>query len=305
MGVEGEVVVLSLKCRTMGVEGQLTVLRTPYQLLSHALAAMGSGLLSAGAPLLNMTIPKNGYQVKRDIAYGEDTRARFDLYVPDGLSAPAPVLLFFYGGSWQSGSKNIYRAFGQAFASAGIIAAVADYRLYPHVRYPDFIHDGARAFRFLRQTVASHGGDPARIFLSGHSAGAYIAAMLACEPSYLQSDAAHIRGVIGVAGPYDFLPLYDPVLIDIFGGARVMATQPIKHARNTVPPMLLAHGTADRTVGAGNSRRMAQRLREAGNNVELIEYKGVSHLGIILSLAHGFRRGTTLRDDMLRFIAAN
>ena len=275
------------------------------RLLSHALAAAGSGALSAGAPLLNLTIPKSGYTVKPDIAYGGGPRARLDLYVPDGLNAPAPVILFFYGGSWQSGTKNIYRAFGQAFASAGIIAAVADYRLYPEVKYPAFIQDGAQAFRFLRETVGGHGGDPARIFVSGHSAGAYIAAKLACDPAYLENDAARIRGVIGIAGPYDFLPLYDPVLIDIFGGDRVMTTQPIKYARNKTPPTLLAHGTADTTVGAGNSRRMAKRLSGAGNSVELIEYKGASHLGIILSLAPGFRGGTTLRRDMLRFIAAN
>jgi acetyl esterase/lipase len=281
------------------------MLRAPARLLSHALAAAGSGVLSAGVPLLNLAIPKTGYQVKRDLAYGQGPRARLDLYVPDGLAAPAPVILFFYGGSWQSGSKNIYRAFGQAFASAGIIAAVADYRLYPEVKYPAFIHDGAQAFRFVRESIERHGGDPERIFLSGHSAGAYIAAMLACDPAYLESDAAAIRGVIGIAGPYDFLPLYDPVLIDIFGGDRVMTTQPIKYARNKTPPMLLAHGSADTTVGAGNSRRMAKRLREAGNSFELIEYKGSSHLGIILSLAHGFRGGTTLRDDMLRFIAGN
>ncbi len=280
----------------------------PARLFSHLLAVAGSGALSAGAPLFNLSIPKSGYGVRRDIAYGDDPRMRLDLYVPDALSAPAPVILFFYGGSWQSGSKDIYRAFGQAFASAGIIAAVADYRLYPQVKYPDFVADGAQALRFVHERVAEHGGDPARLFLSGHSAGAYVAAMLACDPTYLgaaRTDPDWIRGVIGVSGPYDFLPLYDPVLVDIFGGDRVMATQPIKYARNRTPPMLLAHGTADTTVGAGNSRRMAQRLREAGNAVELIEYKGAGHLGIILSLAHGFRGNTTLRDDMLRFMAAN
>src|SRR5579871_7014089 len=156
----------------------------PARLFSHLLAVAGSGALSAAAPLFDLAIPKSGYAVRRDLAYGNDPRARLDLYVPDGLSAPAPVILFFYGGSWQSGTKNIYRAFGQAFASAGIIAAVADYRLYPEAKYPAFIHDGAQAFRFLRETVGGHGGDPARIFVSGHSAGAYIAAMLACDPAY-------------------------------------------------------------------------------------------------------------------------
>jgi acetyl esterase/lipase len=282
------------------------MLSIPARLFSHLLAVAGSGALSAGAPLFDLAIPKSGYAVRRDLAYGDDPRAGLDLYVPDGLSAPAPVILFFYGGSWQSGSKDIYRAFGQAFASAGIITAVADYRLYPQVKYPAFIEDGAQALGFVHERIAEHGGDPARVFVSGHSAGAYIAAMLACNPAYLgEARYEWIAGVIGVAGPYDFLPLHDPALIDIFGGDRVMATQPIKYAQNRSVPMLLAHGTADTTVGAGNSRRMAKRLREAGNAVELIEYKGASHLGIILSLAHGFRGNTTLRDDMLRFISAH
>jgi len=278
----------------------------PARLVSHLLAVAGSAALSAGAPLFDLLIPKSGYTLRRDLAYGNDPRARLDLYVPDGLTKPAPVILFFHGGSWQSGSKTIYRAFGQAFASAGIIAAVADYRLYPQVKYPAFIEDGALALRYLHEHIADHGGDPARLYLSGHSAGAYIAAMLACDPAYLGEERCEwIAGVIGIAGPYDFLPLYDPVLIDIFGGDRVMATQPIKYAGNRTVPMLLAHGTADTTVGAGNSRRMAKRLRVAGNSVELIEYKGASHLGIILSLAHGFRGRTSLRDDMLSFIERN
>jgi acetyl esterase/lipase len=271
--------------------------------LSHLLSAAGSTALDAAAPAFDLMIPKKGYAMRRDLAYGRDSRQRLDLYVPERLNAPAPVILYFYGGSWQSGSKNIYRALGQAFTSAGIITAVADYRLYPQVKYPAFVHDGAQALRFIHECIGEHGGDVARVFLSGHSAGAYIAALLACDPTYLGAARSEwIRGVIGIAGPYDFLPLYDPVLIDIFGGDRMMATQPIKYARNRTPPMLLAHGTADKTVGAGNSRRMAERLRASGNEVELIEYKGVGHLGLVLSLAHGFRHSTTLHDDMLRFI---
>lgn len=277
------------------------MLLSPSRILAHAVAAAGGGMLVAAAPLFDLAIPRAGYLVKRDLAYGSDPRARLDLYVPDSMTAPAPVLLFFYGGSWQSGSKSIYRAIGQAFASAGIITAIADYRLYPQVKYPAFVEDGADALRFVQERIGEHGGDAARIFLSGHSAGAYIAAMLACNPQF-GTDRDAIRGVIGIAGPYDFLPLSDPVLIDIFGGDRVMATQPVNYAHNRTPAMLLVHGTADRTVGAGNSRRMAKRLRDAGNEVELIEYEGVTHLGILLSLAHGFRDRTSLRKDMLRFI---
>ena len=274
---------------------------------SHALALAGSAGVSLLVPFFDLTIPKTGFSVRRDLAYGPDAGHKLDLYVPDGLTAPAPILLFWYGGSWQSGSKEIYRAFGQAFATQGIVTAVADYRLYPHVKYPAFIEDGALAVRFLRDHASSFGGDARRLFLSGHSAGAYIAAMLGVNGAYLTAvdiDASAIRGIVGIAGPYDFLPLYDPALIDIFGGAREMATQPIKYAGNKAPPMLLAHGTKDTTVGAGNSKRFAERLRAAGNQVDVKLYDGASHLGIILSLAHGFRRQTTLHADMLAFIEA-
>ncbi len=162
--------------------------------------------------------------------------------------------------------------------------------------------------RFVHEHARDYGGDAGRLFVSGHSAGAYIAVMLAVNDSYLktaQADPSWIRSAIGIAGPYDFLPLYDPALIDIFGGDRDMATQPIRYAAGRHPPMLLAHGTADTTVGAGNSRRMAARLRASGNDVDVKLYDGVSHLGIILSLAPGLRGNTTLYPDMLAFIAAH
>ena len=110
-------------------------------------------LLAACSPaaLFDLTVPRAGYHVERNLAYGPDARQKLDLYVPDRLAAPAPVLLFFYGGSWKSGSKSLYRAFGQAFASQGMIVAIADYRLYPLVRYPAFLEDGALAFAWLHR----------------------------------------------------------------------------------------------------------------------------------------------------------
>src|ERR1700753_2725826 len=146
------------------------------------------GLLTACSQgALNLLAPGGRYHVVRDLAYGSDPRQKLDLYVPDKLAGPAPVLLFFYGGSWTGGSKARYFAFGQAFASKGIVTAVADYRLYPQVRYPAFVQDGAHAFDWLHTHAAGYGGDASRIFLAGHSAGAYIAVMLAADRSYLKT----------------------------------------------------------------------------------------------------------------------
>ncbi|HUN98057.1 MAG TPA: alpha/beta hydrolase [Bradyrhizobium sp.] len=278
-----------------------------FRIKAAAIAAIGL-LLSACSPaaLLNtLLVPSSGYSIKRDIAYGADPRQKLDIYIPDGLRAPAPVILFIYGGSWQMGSKDIYKFFGQAFASRGIVTVVADYRLYPQVKYPAFVQDTALAFKFVHDNIAAYGGDPAKLFLAGHSAGAYNVVMLDSDLHYLKevgADPAWIRGVIGIAGPYDFLPLKDPKLIDIFGGDRVAATQPINYIDGKRAPMLLAYGTADQTVRPTNSINMAAKLRSFGSEVEVKEYPGISHIGIILSLAPGFRGNTSLRDDITQFV---
>lgn len=259
-------------------------------------------------PVLNLLVPRSGYSVQTDLAYGSDPRQKLDIYVPDGLSAPAPIMLFFYGGTWQGGTKNLYRALGQAFATKGVIVAVADYRVYPQVKYPEFLKDGAMALRFVHDHAAQYGGDAGRIFVSGHSAGAYIAVMLASDPEYLANvhgDFGWARGVIGIAGPYDFLPLHRKDLIAIFGGANRGETQPISYIDGKRPPMLLAAGSDDSTVEPANTTRMAARLEQFGSEVETKIYPGVGHIGIVLSLAPGFRGRTTLREDILRFIAAH
>lgn len=270
---------------------------------------MASALLLAGCDAafsaLRLAIPKTGYRIVPDQAYGADPRQKLDIYIPDGLAGPAPVLLFFYGGSWQSGRREDYFAFGQAFASQGIVTVVADYRLYPQVTYPAFVEDGAAALSFVHANIARHGGDASRIFVSGHSAGGYIAVMLGAEPAFVKAKGGSpdwIRGVIGIAGPYDFLPLREDSYIAIFHGRDNRDAMPVNHITGKRPPMLLAWGTGDGTVGAVNIDRMEAKLRSVGSPVETRRYPGVGHIGIILSLAHGFRGRTTLHQDMLDFI---
>lgn len=260
------------------------------------------------ALLLNLVAPRRRYGVVRDIAYGEGPRGRLDLYIPDEVQRPAPVVLFFYGGAFQAGWKNEYRIVGEALTSAGLIVAVADYRIHPKARYPDFLHDGAKAFAVLRRIVGSHGGDPERIFLAGHSAGAYIAVMLALDGRYVRAegeDVTAIRGVIGIAGPYDFLPILDPTLIEIFGGSNRPETQPVHYAGGKKPPMLLATGANDGRVQVKSTRNLSVLLRAAGSEVEERIYPDVGHMGIILSLAPAFRRRAPLRADIVRFVQSH
>jgi acetyl esterase/lipase len=260
------------------------------------------------APVLNLLISHAGYSVKEDLAYGGNPRQKLDVYTPDHLTGKAPVILFFYGGSWQSGKKEQYLAFGESFATKGIVVAVADYRVYPEVRYPDFLKDGAAAVAYVHAHIAEYGGDPDRIFIAGHSAGAYIAVTLAADPHYLDDAGAKlswVHGVIGIAGPYDFLPLTDPTIITIFGGAHRTDTQPITYIDGKRPPMLLAAGDADQTVSPGNTTRMAAKLQSFGSPVEVHIYPGISHVGIILSLAPMLRGNTTLRQDIINFVNTN
>jgi acetyl esterase/lipase len=258
-----------------------------------------------GTALLDLLVSRRGYRVMRDLAYGPHRRQKLDFYIPKGLNAPAPVILFFYGGSWQSGDKVWYRAFGEAFTSRGIIVAIADYRLYPEDLYPAFVEDSALALRFVREQVVGRGGDPARLFLAGHSAGAYNAMMIVCDQRYLRElggDPSWVRGLVGISGPYDFLPLKDDKLVEIFGGDRRVESQPITYVDRACPPMLLVAGSKDRTVSWKNTRRMAAKLREFGTDVTEIVYPGIGHIEIILSVARLLRGRTTLREDIVRFV---
>jgi acetyl esterase/lipase len=182
---------------------------------------------------------------------------------------------------------------------------VADYRLYPAVKYPAFVEDAAAALAFLRAQVADHGGDPQRLFVSGHSAGAYNAAMLASEPGFLAHHGGGldwIRGAIGIAGPYDFLPMEQKEYVDMFHGRNNPDSMPVNHVDGPRPPMLLITGSKDRTVHPRNTHNMAAKLRSVGSPVTEIHYPGIGHVGVILSLLPFLRWWTPLRRDMLDFI---
>lgn len=256
------------------------------------------------ADALNATISRDGYAVVRDIAYGSEERQKLDLYVPDH-HPNAPVIVFFYGGSWQQGSKDDYRFLGQAFASKGFITAVVDYRLYPSVRFPAFVEDAALATSYLHHHISKFGGNPDALYVAGHSAGGYLAMMIGADPVYMEKAGGKrnwIRGIIGIAGPYDFLPLTDDTLKIIFATAPDAQTQPINHITRKLPPVFLATGDNDDTVDPRNSKRVAKKLEALKSPVEFHSYEGVGHIGIILSLAEGFRGRSALLDDIASFV---
>lgn len=240
-------------------------------------------------------------RVARGVAYGAAPRQTLDIYAPRGGAAKRPVLVFFYGGNWNSGDRRDYAFAGRAFAALGYVTVLPDYRLSHERAWPAFMEDAGAALAWVAAQIADHGGDPDRIVVAGHSAGAYIAAMLALDPCW--GATARIRAAIGLAGPYDFLPFDSPVTERTFGDAKNLeATQPVNHVSAGAPPLLLIAGDADTTVHPRHSRALAARLREIGGEADLILYPGISHTGPLKALARPFRRHAPVLRDIAAFL---
>ena len=261
-----------------------------------------SGLLGAlagcsPAALLNTTVSRKGFTLEADIPYGSDPRQKLDLYRPETPRANGKAVIFFYGGSWESGTKSDYLFVAQAFATNGLTVVVPDYRIYPEVRFPAFVEDAAVATRWTADRVGTE-----KLFVMGHSAGAHSALMLVSDTRYLADagvDRLKLAGTIGLAGPYAFLPLTSRRLQDIFGGANDPAVQPITFAQAPLPPILLLHGEADRTVYPRNTIRLAAAWKAAGASAEMKLYPEVDHIDIVAALSSFLRaRAPTLADTM-------
>lgn len=276
--------------------------------LVNRLETTGLWLLANLKPLalFNQLVRRDSYEKRADLSYGGLARQKLDVYIPVGEPQDLTVVVFFYGGSWQSGRRQDYRFVAQALTAQGFVAVVPDYRVYPEVTFPAFIQDGARAFAWVKENIGSLGGNPDRVFVMGHSAGAYIAAMLSLHGGYLGEvgrSPGEVRGFIGLAGPYDFLPLKWPNLVKIFGGADgIPETQPINFVTASAPPALLLHGATDKVVATGNTQRLAQRLREVGRPVTEILYPHYKHLTILMYLASFLQEGEPVMRDVANFI---
>jgi acetyl esterase/lipase len=244
--------------------------------------------------------------VTRDVAYGRHGRCRLDVYHAAREDLPSPVIVFFYGGSWEEGDRADSLFVGAALAARGFTTVIADYRVFPEVRFPVFIEDAAEIVRWTVRSITGTGGDPRRILVMGHSAGAHLAAMLAFDQSWLKNIGLGgrdvLKGFIGLAGPYDFLPLHSETLKEIFGPEdRLAATQPINFVTSMVPPSFLATGRNDGTVEPGNSVRLAERIAATGGTAILKVYDHLSHRTLIGAFSPMLRFLGPVFDDVVAF----
>ena len=274
--------------------------------LLGAIGALLSGCSALGA--LDAVVARGTYRGEDGIAYGDDPRQRLDVYRPLEAAPGAPLVVFFYGGNWSQGDRGDYRFVGEALAANGVVAVVADYRLSPQVGWRDILADCALATRWAFQNAARLGADPRRVFVMGHSAGAYNAAMLALDARWLRAHGLQPRqlaGWIGLAGPYDFLPIGEPRTQVAFGWPDTpRESQPIEHVSAAAPRTLLVAAARDTVVSTQRSTvGLAERLRAAGVPVELRLHEGLNHATVVGALAGPLTRLAPVRREVLDFIA--
>lgn len=239
-----------------------------------------------------------------NLKYGADPRQRLDVYAPN-KARKAPVVVFWYGGAWTSGDKSSYRFVGAALAERGFVAVLPDYRLAPRTVFPDFLADGASAVAWVQKHAEQYGGDPERVVLMGHSAGAYIASFLSVNDTYLKSAGAHpewIRGLIGLSGPYALVPNTDSLNLIFASPYTTKDWQPVKFVTPQSPPALLIHGVDDDLVMLSHAEELRDALKKAGVLVQTEFLQGRGHADTVAALAWAARNRGPVLQDTVKFI---
>ena len=277
--------------------------------LAGLVAALSAGCGKLAFMAANVPAAFGAYRRHANIAYGTRAQHRLDVYVPDPPAAAVasrPLVVFWHGGRWSFGDKAEYRFVGAALAELGCVAVLPNYRLYPEVKMPGFMDDAARAARWAVAHACEYGADARHVYLMGHSAGAHLAALVTLDSRYFAADGRtppYIAGVIGLSGPYDFLPLKEADVQDMFGPPPdYPQSQPIHFVRSDAPPMLLVHGLKDETVRPKNSINFAAALRAAGVPVTLKLYPDLVHADTVAALSLPARRRAPTLADVAAFL---
>ena len=286
--------------------------------------------LSAGALVLaavalapswrNYYLPRRTVRVVEDVSYvpwPADSKHRYDLYLPTTTSPPWPVVVFVHGGFWKPFDRRMFQPFtglhgcvGVALANAGVATAVVSYRQRPEAAsIQDALDDVARAVRNVIDDIGRQGGDPARVFVVGHSAGAWLSILLALEPEHLDKlgvRSGYVRGFAALAGPYDLERL--AAVPDRRLAAEVQASasaadverfSPERRVRPDHPPILMLVGAGDDPFLVAEHRSMAAALGAVGGDLTAAELPGEDHMDLVMHLS---RPDNRTRSELLTFI---
>ncbi|WP_245945034.1 alpha/beta hydrolase [Pelagibacterium lacus] len=276
---------------------------------------LGSMLLPEAAQAVSLMDPFNlptavdtgVVKIGDGIPYAGGPRGKLDVYVQQNPRGNAPVLMFIYGGGWNRGERWEYDFVGRALAARGFVTVIPDYRLVPEVTYPAFLYDIAVAAKWVEDNIGTFGGNADKLFMAGHSAGAYNAVMMGLDPSFFNDAGCtlKVRGVAGLAGPYDFYPFEFNEVREAFGyAANPEGTQPVRLVTADAPPMFLATGNLDLIVKTDNTTALAAKLRENSVPVEERYYDGIGHMEIVTALGAMLRWRAPVLDDMVNFYSS-
>lgn len=252
---------------------------------------------------------EGSYPAAEGVPFGSHGQ-KLDIWAPNAMPAGStlPVVIFWYGGGWAKGDRTSYAFAGRALAKAGFLVVIPDYRKVPEVHFPAFLDDGAEAVAWVEDNIARYQGDPARVAVMGHSAGAYLAVMLALDSQRLAAagaDPAIIKAGVGLSGPYDFHPFTSERAIAAFSEwPRPDETQPIKFARADAPPLLLVTSDGDETVRPRNANNLGAKLTSLGAPVEVKNYGPLDHEEIVMALSVPFRSKGPVLADSVAFLNA-
>jgi acetyl esterase/lipase len=262
--------------------------------------------------ILNTLTPGDSgvVRVAQGVMFDKANGVKLDVWAPHlKAKTKLPVLVFFYGGGWYAGEREHYAFVGKAYAAKGFVVVMTDYRKVPQVRFPVFNEDGANAVRWVQDNIEKFGGDPKRVTLAGHSAGAYIAMMLTLDDRYLRNAGVtpgFVRATVGLAGAYDFLPFDSVRAINAFAQwPKPIETQPIAYARGDAPPIMVLTGTHDDTVKPRHAILLARKLRELGAPAEFKAYPDLNHEDLVMALSKPFRSKGSILDDSSVFLLEN
>lgn len=294
--------------RSAKIEQMKSYFRSGLLLL---LSVILSGCSTVGLFVLNSSLKVGAdHALTSDIQYGERSWQKLDIYTPSGAAEKQndlPVLVFFYGGGWDSGHKEMYYFVANAFVKRGYVVVIPDYLKYPQARFPDFIEDGAAAIDWVSKNIQNYGGNQQKIVAAGHSAGAHLGALLVSDARYLaQYDRTPnvVRAFVGLAGPYNFTP-ESKKLIEVFGPPERFPQMQINtFIDGDEPSILLLHGAEDSTVSVLNQESMLSALAAAGNPGRGIVYPDIGHVKIVLSLTPPLLGSATTLNDMDEFFRA-
>src|SRR5262245_11795523 len=263
----------------------------------HRIAAAPSPALLGVAPLAAQE-KATTYSVEKhlNLAYNaaknaDPVRHKLDLYVPKGAK-DFPVMMFVHGGAWTSGNKDLYAALGNTFAQQGIGTAIINYRLSNRngtgVKHPEHVKDVAKAFAWVKENVAKHGGNKDNLYVSGHSAGGHLVSLLATDEQYLKAEGcsvADIKGVMTISGVYTISATLNRFQ-NIFGEdeSTCKAASPITHVKEKEPPFLIAYGTKDFPSLDQMAEQFGKKLKDCKCDTRVMKLER-DHYTIIIQLA--------------------